>query len=82
MGRGNREELLLRARRPGVLRQLGRADQADRRRLLLVELAGGPVRRLVPTLDGAGNFATSPDGRFVVFDGPRDARPLSLIRLP
>jgi hypothetical protein len=68
--------------RRAVIHQWYRTSDGIRRNFLLVDLAGGPVRRLVPTLEGAGNFEVSPDGRFVVFDGPRDARPLSLIRLP
>ena len=68
--------------RRAVIHEWHRTGDGIRRNFLLVDLAGGPVRRLVPTLEGAGNFEVSPDGRFVVFDGPRDARPLSLIRLP
>lgn len=68
--------------RRAVIHEWHQSGRGIRRELLLVDLAGGPVRRLVPTLDGAGNFETSPDGRFVLFDGPRDAPALSLIRLP
>lgn len=68
--------------RRAVIHEWHQSGRGTRRELLLVDLAGGPVRRLVPTLDGAGNFETSPDGRFVLFDGPRDAPALSLIRLP
>jgi hypothetical protein len=68
--------------RRAVIHAWHRTGDGIRRNFLLVDLGGGPVRRLVPTLEGAGNFDVSPDGGFVVFDGPGDARPLSLIRLP
>jgi Tol biopolymer transport system component len=68
--------------RRAVIHEWHQGRSGIRRQFLLVDLAGGPVRRLAPELEGAGNFDTSPDGRFVVFDRLREAPSMSLIRLP